>query len=279
MPFCATCGQPLTKTATFCSECGSPASSSSSPAGGGAAAAGLDALTASSTRSAGAVAYLLTIITGLYFLLSERYRSDRFVRFHALQAILFFLAASALWVAYWVGSSLLRMVSFGFSFPVTYLASFILALALIAYWLFLIYKAYQGETYKIPRLGDFAESIAQSGELSPNVAGALTYSLGFITGIVFLLNDRYKRDRFVRFHAYQSIFASIAYIIIVVILSAVMGAMFLSGLGAFWNVFVLAFLTFRAAVCVGWFYLMWEAYLGKRVAIPGIDGLAAKQAV
>lgn len=39
--------------------------------------------------------------------------------------------------------------------------------------------------------------------LSKNVAGALCYLLGWITGLVFLLIE--KEDKFVRFHAMQSV--------------------------------------------------------------------------
>jgi hypothetical protein len=49
------------------------------------------------------------------------------------------------------------------------------------------------------------------GGMSPNVAGALAYPLGFITGIFFLWRDPYKYDPFVRFHAFQSIFLSLSY--------------------------------------------------------------------
>src|SRR6266542_1218833 len=43
-----------------------------------------------------------------------------------------------------------------------------------------------------------------SAPMASNVAGMLAYVAGFITGIVFLVIDPYKDDRFVRFHAFQS---------------------------------------------------------------------------
>src|SRR5918992_897204 len=42
-----------------------------------------------------------------------------------------------------------------------------------------------------------------SSGLAPNVAGALAYVLGIITGVIFLVIE--KENRFVRFHAAQSI--------------------------------------------------------------------------
>jgi uncharacterized membrane protein len=274
--FCSSCGSPLNEATALCGSCGAAVAVAGAPsafiAPASQAGAGV------SSKTAAALAYLLTAVTGLYFLLAEPYRRDRYVRFHALQAILFYLAAAGLWTAYWVGSSLLRFISFGFSIWITFFVSLLLALAMVGYWLFLMYKAYQGESYKIPRLGEIAESAAQPDELPPGVAGFLTYCLAFITGIIFLLTGRYKRDSFVRFHAFQSIFASIAYVVIVIFWSVLMGALFFATLGTIWEALVLALLAFRAAACAGWFYLMYEAYQGKRTAIPGIGGLAAKQA-
>lgn len=278
MGFCSSCGSPLNAATSFCGSCGAAVIAMGAPSAPVAQAVETGAGAGINSKTAGALAYLLTIVTGLYFLLAEPYQRDRYVRFHALQAILFYLAAVGFWTAYWVGSSLLRFISFGFSIWITYFVSIFLALGMFAYWLFLMYKAYQGEEYKIPRLGDIAESAARPGDLPSSVAGALTYSLAFITGIIFLLAGRYKRDSFVRFHAFQSIFASIAYVVIVIVWSVLMGAMFFATLGSLWEAVVLAFLAFRAAVCAGWFYLMVETYKGKRISIPGIGEFAAKQA-
>lgn len=277
MSFCSSCGSPLNEATAFCGSCGTAVAvagpgSFAAPAAPASTAAGL------SSKTAAALAYLLTVATGLYFLLAEPYRRDRYVRFHALQAILFYLAAVGFWTAYWVGSSLLQFISLGFSIWITYLVSVLLAIAMFGYWLFLMFQASQGKTYKIPWLGEIADAAAEPAELSIGVAGALTYSLAFITGIIFLLSDRYKRDAFVRFHAFQSIFASVAYLVLVIVWSVLTGVLFFATLGTFWEVVVLAFLLFRAAICAGWFYLMYMTFRGRRIAIPGIGGLAAKQA-
>ena len=47
---------------------------------------------------------------------------------------------------------------------------------------------------------------ATGNTLSSNIAALLAYILGFITGIIFLVLEPYKNDKFVRFHAFQSIF-------------------------------------------------------------------------
>src|SRR5689334_17289909 len=59
--------------------------------------------------------------------------------------------------------------------------------------------------------------------LSANVAGALSYLLGFITGIVFLVLE--KQNRFVRFHAAQSIAVSVAIIVLSIALSILSGVL------------------------------------------------------
>lgn len=278
MPFCTSCGSNLTPDMQFCSSCGAPLSAVATTPAGGTFAGEPGARAAVSFKSAGALAYLLTVVTGLYFLLAEPYRRDRYVRFHSLQAILYYLAAVAIWTAYWVLSFMLRLLSFGASGWITFPVSILLAFAMVAYWAILMYKAYQGENYKVPYLGDIAESCSRSEELPSSVAGSLSYVLAFVTGIIFLVSDRYKRDPFVRFHAFQSIFASIAYFVVVIFWGALTGALFFASLGTLWMVLLLGWMAFRAAVCAGWFYLMHEAYQGRRVRIPVIGGFAAKQA-
>jgi len=49
-------------------------------------------------------------------------------------------------------------------------------------------------------------NVQASSGLTSNIAAALAYVLGLVTGIIFLVLEPYKRDRFVRFHAMQSIF-------------------------------------------------------------------------
>jgi uncharacterized membrane protein len=57
-----------------------------------------------------------------------------------------------------------------------------------------------------------AAASVSSPRLRANVAGALCYLAGFATGILFLVLEPYRRDRFIRFHAWQSIFLSIAWL-------------------------------------------------------------------
>ena len=96
---------------------------------------------------AGALCYILGWITGIVFFLLEK--ENRFVRFHAMQSIVTFLPLT---IIIWIIQGLLFWV------PVISWAilSLIWILTLIL-WLVLMIKAYQGELYKLPIVGDFAE--------------------------------------------------------------------------------------------------------------------------
>ena len=95
-----------------------------------------------------------------------------------------------------------------------------------------------------------------TGGLADNVVGLLCCVLGFITGILFLVLEPFNRNPFVRFHALQSIFFSIA----CVVLSVVVGMIPFIGL-LLSPVLGLAFLA-------GWVFLMVQAYQNKKWKLP-----------
>lgn len=103
--------------------------------------------------------------------------------------------------------------------------------------------------------------------LPENVAGALSYLIGPVTGVVFFLIDR---DRpFVRFHAVQSIGVAIAWVVVAVvlmILSTILG--FIPILG--WLVSALLTLGLSLAGFGLWLWLMYQAYQGNRWEVPGL---------
>ena len=119
---------------------------------------------------------------------------------------------------------------------------------------------------------------ASSAPLAPNIAGLLTYIAGVITGIVFLVIEPYNKDKFVRFHAYQSIFFCVATIVIQIALSIVTGILVHLSFGIF------GLLMFPVEGLVGlaffllWLFLMYKAYNNERFMLPIIGELAAKQA-
>jgi uncharacterized membrane protein len=110
--------------------------------------------------------------------------------------------------------------------------------------------------------------------LQSNIAGGLCYLLGFVSGIFFLATEPYKRDRFVRFHAFQSIFLSVAWIAAYVALG-----IFLSILpGVFWRLgWMLHTVVSLGFFCL-WVFLMYKAYNHEEFKLPVIGDLAAKQA-
>ena len=119
-------------------------------------------------------------------------------------------------------------------------------------------------------------ALAASSGLTPNVAAALAYVLGLITGIVFLVLEPYNRDRFVRFHAMQSVLFcvaaivfSIAWNILVDVLISISGwtAVGLTPIGL---IISLGFFLF-------WLFLMYQAYSNREFRIPIIGALAATQ--
>lgn len=112
------------------------------------------------TKPVAALTYLLGFVTGIIFLYVEPYNQDEFVRFHARQSIGFSVACFALWVVVAVFTAILpHALGMIISFIWT-----IVALALAVYWLFLMYKAYMGERYRIPELSDIVDQIA--GEIA-----------------------------------------------------------------------------------------------------------------
>jgi uncharacterized membrane protein len=118
---------------------------------------------------------------------------------------------------------------------------------------------------------------AAGAGMASNVAALLAYVFGFITGIVFLILQPYKNDRFVRFHAFQSIFFSVAVTVFWILWSNVFWMTFLS-IGPLWAVLSLISTLVSLAVFLYWLFLMYKAYNNERYMIPFLGELAAKQA-
>ena len=96
-----------------------------------------------------------------------------------------------------------------------------------------------------------------------NVAGMLCYI--FLAAIIFLLVQPYNRNRFVRFHAFQSIFLSVAWLLL-------HGVVMIPWIGWFlWPVANLAFL-------IAWIVVLIKAYQGAFFKLPVIGDLAEQQA-
>ena len=110
-----------------------------------------------------------------------------------------------------------------------------------------------------------------SGTMADNVASALCYLVGLITGIVFLVLAPYNQNRVIRFHAFQSIFLNVAWIVIAVGLNIVLGILHL------WSMFFLSSLV-GLGFFVLWLILLIQTYQGKTIVLPVIGPLAQQQA-
>ena len=102
----------------------------------------------------GALCYLLGWLTGIVFYLIEK--ENEFVRFHARQSILVFLPLSILSFIFGGGFMFGRALFWsGWFFLVA--IGWLISLLMFILWLVLMFKAYQGEKFKLPIVGDIAE--------------------------------------------------------------------------------------------------------------------------
>lgn len=119
---------------------------------------------------------------------------------------------------------------------------------------------------------------AASTGMTSNVAGALCYVLGFVTGVVFLVIDPYKNDKFVKFHAFQSIFFNVAWIVIWIVFTIVGSILSAITAGIGGLIMLPVWLLIMLAGLALWLFLMYKAYNNERYELPVIGPLAAKQA-
>ncbi len=123
-----------------------------------------------------------------------------------------------------------------------------------------------------------AAPASTSAPLASNVAGLLAYIAGFITGIVFLVIEPYNKDKFVRFHAFQSIFFNVAIIVFWIAFGIVSGILIHVSFGIFGLIFFFVDGLLGLAIFLYWLFLMYKAYNNERYMIPFIGEIAAKQA-
>jgi uncharacterized membrane protein len=120
-------------------------------------------------------------------------------------------------------------------------------------------------------------AVSASVAMNDNLAGALCYLLGFITGILFLVLAPYNQNRLIRFHAFQSIFLNIAWFALYILVSIISLAFrIVPFLGTFVSI-VLHLALFLAGIIV-WFYLLFKTYNGEKIVLPLVGPFADKQA-
>ncbi|MBZ5656664.1 MAG: DUF4870 domain-containing protein [Acidobacteriia bacterium] len=143
MAFCPNCGTQIADGAA-CPKCAGAA-----PGVGGTAAGGL------TDNMAGALAYV-TIVPAIIFLVLEPYNKKRFIRFHSFQCIFFAIA----WTVLWIALAFIGHIPFlGWA---TLLLWPLISLAGLVVWIIVVLKAYQGQMFKLPVIGDMAEKQANT---------------------------------------------------------------------------------------------------------------------
>jgi uncharacterized membrane protein len=166
MAFCSSCGAQVDDGTAYCPKCGNRVSAAGAPAsaagnptppGPVAPAPAQSPIQGMAENVAGMLCYIFGWVTGIIFLLIDK---RPFVRFHAGQSIvvfgalhvLYFILGRIFFVSVAVGSA----VGFGLGsllFDVLWIGSIVLGI-------FLMVKAYQGERYRLPLAGDYADSLA-----------------------------------------------------------------------------------------------------------------------
>ncbi|MFD1031280.1 DUF4870 domain-containing protein [Metaplanococcus flavidus] len=99
--------------------------------------------------------------------------------------------------------------------------------------------------------------------LSENVAGSLTYLFGFISGFLMLIMER--ENHFVRYHALQSIYITVVFVSVYLLLGALP---------------IIGWISTMALISAGmvlWIILMLDAYKGRYTRMLYISDLVNKQ--
>jgi uncharacterized membrane protein len=91
--------------------------------------------------------YLLIWITGIIIYVLEK--ENKMVKFHALQSVLVFLPLNIL---YWILGVIFWWGGIGS------ILTIIIGIGMFILWIVLMIKAYQGERYKLPIVGDIADN-------------------------------------------------------------------------------------------------------------------------
>jgi len=93
--------------------------------------------------------------------------------------------------------------------------------------------------------------------MSKNLSAALSYVLGPVTGVIFLVIEK---DSFVRFHAAQSI--------------VVLGGLFAIQVLMFITIILAVFVPLVSLVGFAlWLWLIFQAYQGNKWQVPAVGGI------
>lgn len=145
MPYCIHCGHEVSANARFCRKCGKPQPGAPAAAGAAHPGSGL------SPRGASMLCYIpwLGWIGAIYVLVSDTFRTDRTVRFHAFQGLYIFVV----WLlAHWVLGMWFTLI-----FDHGERLTSIVELLLLGVWVWMLIKTANNERYELPVVGELAD--------------------------------------------------------------------------------------------------------------------------
>jgi len=106
----------------------------------------------------GALCYIIGVIVPLFVLFTEK-KNNKFLAFHAWQSLIFSVAMVVIMIGYWIVTFILAVLTGGLAGILSCLIVPLVFLVML-YVLLVAYKAYQGERYKMPVIGNMAEKQA-----------------------------------------------------------------------------------------------------------------------
>jgi len=133
--------------------------SSQPPAQAGKSSTGLD------ENIAAPLSYLFGWLSGLIFFLMEK--DSRLVRFHSMQSILLSVAAAVIFIVFWIVAVISSLVVGyissilgGIVWLIMVLVGSLLGLGIFVGAIITAVKAYQGQFFKLPVIGVYAEKFS-----------------------------------------------------------------------------------------------------------------------
>ena len=111
------------------------------------------------------LSYVFGWLSGLIFFLIEK--DSRLVRFHAMQSLLFNVVFAVIAIALWIVLFVVFLVASQISGALTTLLSLVsilvwvvFSIAILVGWVMCLVKAFQGQYFKLPVIGNFAEKFS-----------------------------------------------------------------------------------------------------------------------
>jgi uncharacterized membrane protein len=153
MPYCVQCGQTVGSSDRFCAKCGTQQSSAAHASGPNKIH---DFWSNISDRNAALLCYIPWVgwIAAIAVLASDRFRTEKRLRFHAFQGLYLFAA----WLMVeWVVAPMLTFPVSHFGFPFYRTISQLLHLLIVGAWVFMLMKVSHDQDYRLPILGELAD--------------------------------------------------------------------------------------------------------------------------